>query len=195
MKKVSMLILAICSAVAAFGQFEKGNFLVGGSIGLDLTTSKVKFDGNSQTDHKDTDFSMDPMAAIFVIDNLAVGAALGFSSSTYKEDGTDYKETTTEFTFEPMARYYLPQNVFFQGRGILGNATDKEVDGGTTDKDKYGVSGFSLGAGYAYFLGENVAVEPLIGYESKGYKNKDTDVRFVEGGLFIRIGFQIYLRK
>jgi outer membrane autotransporter protein len=137
---------------------------------------------------------MDPMAAIFVIDNLAVGAALGFSSSNYKEDD-DYKNVVTEVTIEPMVRYYLPQNVFFQGRAIFGNETDKEVDDGITDKLKYSVSGFSLGVGYAYFLGENVAVEPLVGYASKGYKNKDSEVKFVEGGVFIRIGFQIYLRK
>jgi hypothetical protein len=194
MKRITTLLIALCAVASAYGQYEKGNFLVGGSIGMEFTTSKIKFDGNSTTDYKDTDFSVDPMAAIFVINNLAVGGALGFSSSTYKEDD-DYKYVSTEITIEPMARYYLPQNIFFQARGILGSSTDKEDDAGTIDKDKYGVTGFSLGVGYAYFLGENVAVEPLVGYESKGYKHKDTDVKYVYGGMFLSIGFQIYLRK
>jgi hypothetical protein len=129
------------------------------------------------------------------MDNLAVGGAIGLSLYSYKEDDSDYKYVSNEITLEPAARYYLPQNIFFQARFIIGTNTDKDVEGSVTDKDTYTVSGFSLSAGYAYFLTDNIAVEPMLGFDSKGYKNNSTDRKFVDAGLFIRVGFQIYLKK
>jgi hypothetical protein len=195
MKKITMLITLLCITAMAYAQFEKGTMLVGGSLGADFTTEKAKFSGNSITTGKYVEFSLDPQFGIFIIDNLAVGGALGFSTYTYNEEGDDYKYVSNEITIEPMVRYYLAQGIFFQGRFILGTSTDKTTEDGTTDKDPYTVSGFSLAAGYAYFLGDHVAIEPQLGYQSLGYKHKDTDVKFNDAGIYVRVGLQIYLRK
>ncbi|MDH4092776.1 MAG: autotransporter outer membrane beta-barrel domain-containing protein [Cyclobacteriaceae bacterium] len=195
MKKIAMLFTALCVTTGAFAQFEKGRMLVGGSLEADFTTERSKFDGNSNRTGKYSEFSLDPQFGIFIIDNLAVGGAIGLSTYTYKEDDSDYKYVSNELTIEPMARYYLPQGIFFQGMFILGSSSDKSTNNGNTNKDKYAVSGFALSAGYAYFLMDNVTVEPQLGYRSKGYKDKSNDVKDVDAGLFIRIGFQIYFRN
>lgn len=195
MKKITMLLLAWCVTAGAYAQFEKGTMLVGGSFGADFTTNKSKFDGNSTTNSKDVSVSFDPQFGIFVIDNLAVGGALGLSTSVYKQDDNDYKYVTNEITIQPTARYYIDPGIFFQGRFILGTSKSKETDNGDVDEFKYNVTGWSLAAGYAYFLNDVVAIEPLIGFGGKGYKNKDSDVKTVDTGLFIQVGFQIYLKK
>jgi len=195
MKQITILLVMCCISMSAFAQFEKGRKLVGGSLALSFTTDKTKYDGSTFTNGQYVDFSLDPLAGYFVIDNLAVGAGLGFSTSSYKEDDSDYKSVSNEITIQPVVRYYLEQGVFFQGNFIVGSAKDKETDNGTTNETKYGVSGWSLSAGYAYFLNDFVAIEPQVGYSAKGYKDKDSEVKYLDSGLYLRVGFQIYLGK
>lgn len=195
MKRVIMVLMASCLAIGAFAQFEKGTMMVGGSFGADFKTNKSKYDGNTSTNGNYVNVSFDPQFGIFVINNLAIGGGLGMSTSAYKEDGSDYKTVTNEFTVQPMVRYYLQQGIFFQGKLMFGGAKDKTTNNGNTDVTSYAVNGWSLAAGYAIFLNNIVAIEPQIGYGGKGYRNKDTDVKSVDNGLFLRVGFQIYLRK
>ena len=195
MKRFVMVLLTSCLAMGAYAQFEKGTMMVGGSFGADFTTNKSKYDGNSYTNGKYVDVSFDPQFGIFVINNLAVGGGIGISTSSFKEDDTDFKSVTHEFTIQPMARYYLEPGIFFQGKLMFGGATDKDTENGETDKTEYAVNGWSLSAGYAIFLNNVVAIEPQLGYGGKGYRNKDTEVKSVDSGIFLRVGFQIYLRK
>ncbi len=195
MKKIVILLVVCCMTSGAYAQFEKGNKLVGGSLGADFTTDKTKVDNTTYTNGRNVNFSFDPQVAYFVINNLAVGGALGFSTESYKEDDSDYKSVDNEITIQPLVRYYLSQGIFFQGNFIVGSAKSKVTDNGDTDETKYNVSGWSLSAGYAYFLNDHVAIEPQLGYAGKGYKNKQNDVKYVDNGLYIRVGFQIYLGK
>ncbi len=195
MKRFVMVLLTSCVVIGANAQFEKGTMMVGGSFGADFTTNKSKYDGNSYTNGKYVDVSFDPQFGIFVINNLAVGGGIGISTSSFKEDDTDFKSVTHEFTIQPMARYYLQPGIFFQGKLMFGGATDKDVENGDTDKTEYAVNGWSLSVGYPIFLNNVVAIEPQLGYGGKGYRNKDTEVRSVDSGIFLRVGFQIYLRK
>jgi len=188
-------LLTSCLAMGAYAQFEKGTMMIGGSFGADFTTNKSKYDGNSVTNGKYVDVSFDPQFGIFVINNLAVGGGIGISTSSYKEDDTDFKSVTHEFTIQPMVRYYLEPGIFFQGKMMFGGAIDKDSENGETDKTEYAVNGWSLSAGYAIFLNNIVAIEPQLGYGGKGYRNKDTEVKSVDSGIFLRVGFQIYLRK
>lgn len=195
MKTLVMVMVTSCLAIGAHAQFEKGTMMVGGSFGADFSTNKSKYDGNTYTNGKYVDVSFDPQFGIFVINNLAVGGGLGVSTSAYKEDDTNLKSVTNEFTVQPMARYYLDQGVFFQGKLMFGGAKDKTTNNGNTNTTEYGVTGWSIAAGYAFFLNDVVAIEPQLGYGGKGYRNKDTEVKTVDSGLFLRVGFQIYLRK
>ncbi len=190
-----MVLLASCLAIGAYAQFEKGSMMVGGSFGADFKTNKSKYDGNTYTNGKYVDVSFDPQFGIFVINKLAIGGGFGMSTSAYKDDESDYKSVTNEFTVQPMARYYLDPGIFFQGKLMFGGAKDKTRNNGNTDETEYAVNGWSLSAGYAFFLNNIVAIEPQLGYGAKGYRNKNTDVKSVDGGIFLRVGFQIYLRK
>jgi len=197
MKRIMLLVASLYISMNAYSQFEKGNMLVGGSLGANISSNRTKNGGNSTLNSRSSNFSFSPQFGVFIIDNLAIGGGMGLSTGSTKADDSSFKSTSHEVTIEPMARYYFQKGIFLQGKFIFGNARTKETnDGGSnTDITMYNVSGWSMSAGYAYFINNHVAIEPQLGYGAKGYKNRESDNKSVDGGLFLRVGFQIYLRK
>jgi hypothetical protein len=196
MKKIVTAIAFVLLCSGAYAQFNQGRILAGGSVGFSATTLKFKTNSATTTDSHSTSLSIAPNAGYFVIDNLAVGAGLDLSTSSVKGDGTDNsKLTSTSFTLTPFVRYYLDQGIFFQGQVGFGSESSKykPTQSNTTTTTKNGVFNWALAAGYAYFLNDFVAVEPMVGYSVDAAKNKDTDTKRINSGLFIRVGFQVYL--
>lgn len=193
MKKITILAIAMCATIGAYAQFNQGRMLVGGSLAFQSVTNKSKFNGQSTTEGKNTDFSIAPQFGYFVIDNLAVGATLDFGLSKWKDDDGDYKSTATSFEFQPTVRYYLPVGVFFQGQFGVGGGKYKEEDDGDSDEEKFNRTSFAGAVGYAFFLNDNIAIEPMIGYGSTIDNYKDLDYKDINNGLFLRIGVQAYL--
>lgn len=196
MKKIITLFAFALICSGAFAQFNQGRYLVGGSIGFSANTSKSKTNSATNTTGHSTNFYLSPDAGYFIIDNLAVGAGLGLTSSSSKGDGNDdSKNTTTSFSLSPFARYYLDPGIFFQGQIGFGSSSNKyKPDGtGTTITTKAGVFDWSLAAGYAYFLNDYVAVEPMVGYSSRVSNYKDSDTKGINSGLFINVSLQVYL--
>ncbi|WP_276372068.1 outer membrane beta-barrel protein [Chryseolinea sp. H1M3-3] len=193
MKKITILMIAMCATVGAYAQFNQGRMLVGGSLAFQSVTSKYKFDGQTTTEGKSTDFSIAPQFGYFVIDNLAVGATLDVTLSKWKDDDGDYESTATILEFQPTVRYYLPMGVFFQGQFGIGTGKYKDDEDGNVDEEKFTRTSFAGAVGYAIFLNDNIAIEPMIGYGSSGDKYKDADYKDINNGLFVRVGIQAYL--
>jgi hypothetical protein len=192
----TLLVLA-CASMSAFAQFEQGTKLVGGNFGLEFSTSKSKYNNQTNTNGKSTSFSFEPKFGYFVINNLVVGGELGLTLSSWKSDGESGKETSTSLTIGPFVRYYFQPGIFVEGKYAVGTLKAKDDFFGDVEEYKYALSGVSLGAGYAYFLNDNIALEPMIGFQSNARKNKTTgeaEVKNISSGLFVRVGFQIYLR-
>jgi len=190
---VTVFALAmICSG--AFAQFNQGRYLVGGALSLTATTEKSQSGGTTTTVGKNTDFTFTPTFGYFVIDNLAVGAAIDASVQSFKADGSSSKNSASVTTIDPFVRYYLDPGIFFQGRIGFGGASYKNTTGSTTTTSKGSVFSWDIGAGYAYFLTDNVAVEPLIKYGVQSVKAKNAgDSKTTNGGIQFQIGFTIYL--
>jgi len=192
MKKLLVSVLFIMGGIASYAQFTQGTIMVGGNAGADFEAQKNK-DGNTTTvtGHTNSVYLM-PTAGYFIIDNLAVGAGVSMSASKYKSSDGTSTSTSRSASLAPFARYYY-QRFFGQGSFQFGNEKSKTTFDGITNESASNISGWSLAAGYAYLLNQNVAVEPMIGYGSVGHKAGDN--KDVDSGLFIRIGFQIYLTK
>lgn len=193
MKKLLFTSLTILGCFSAFAQFEKGRVLAGGGISFSTNTNKTKTDAATTTDSKTTSFNLMPKGGYFFMDNVAGGVGLDWIFRSTKSETTDNKNNSFGFVISPFVRYYLKPGVFFQGAYGIGPANDKQKAGSTTVTTKYTSSNWSLGAGYAYFLNDHVAVEPLIGYGSLANKYKSPDAKYKSSGLFINIGLQIYL--
>jgi outer membrane protein len=191
MKKLIFTLCVVLASAGAFAQIGQGTIMIGGSFGANFQTEKYKLSGNTQTVGKTTEITLTPQVGYFVIDNLAVGAGISLASYSFKPDGGGDKSTSTAFAFQPFGRYYF-NNIF--GELALGIGAGNSKTGGDIDS-KFGLFTWSLGAGYAAFLNDHVAIEPKLGYMSVTQKDKDSDVKDINSGLFISVGIQVYLRK
>lgn len=191
-KEITILAIIMIASIGAFAQFNQGRMLVGGSAELSTNADKNRNNGTTVTTGNRTSFTLSPDFGYFVIDNLAVGAELSVGLSKWNAktaNGTD--NSTTSVQFQPFVRYYLPIPIFFQGKVGLGTSKTS-YDENFADY-KYNTTSLSLSAGYAIFLTDNVALEPELGYRTTRYKGSDSNTKNIDSGIFLRIGFQIYL--
>ncbi|HTL06916.1 MAG TPA: outer membrane beta-barrel protein, partial [Chitinophagaceae bacterium] len=148
MKKIVCSFLALfLLASFAKAQTEKGDWLVGGSMTINTTK------GNSE-------FTFQPSGGYFFANNFAAGAQLQLSFS--KQEDTKY----SAFSAGPFARYYInikesALKPFFHADFNIGS-TGVKVPG--FDKTSTTTTSFFIGAGAAYFINNNVALEALAGY-------------------------------
>lgn len=192
MKKLLFVILVFATYSSAFSQFQKGRMLAGGSLFFSNSTSKSKFGNTTTTDVKFNSFGLTPDFGYFVIDNLAVGAGIELYLTGVKFESSGDKSNSSGIGFTPFVRYYLDPGIFFQGAIGFGSNKVKDIDNTGTTTSTVNTSQWSLGAGYAYFLNDKVAIEPFLGYRSNSQKY-DNDSKQLQNGLFLNVGFQIYL--
>lgn len=194
--RLILLGAALCTSLVATAQIEKGKILASGSLGFNFSNYRDIENGVTESDSKSTSFWLEPRGGIFITDALMVGTAIELSAGMTKyDDGDKYSYSSVSFT--PFVRYYLPQMFFIQLELGPGISTDKwDYDSGTDDKDKYSLLVWSIGAGYAYFLNDNVSVEPIISYSSTNYTDRNnTNQKDKYGTLGFQVGLSIYLDR
>ena len=165
--------------MSANAQIQKGNVLVGGDI--------AHFDLSLNTG-SNFSFSIDPKAAWFINDNIALGGYFNFGLTTAKGGGT-----SVVYGIGALGRYYIndpnlnPLNhARFFLEGIVGINGNNPAIGNTTNG-----LGLGVGPGLAYFITPNIGLEGLLKYEGiVGFGSSVTSSDLVFG-----FGFQIYLPK
>ncbi len=144
--------------------------LVGGSLGFNSITDKATSGSTTSTVGTTTTFTISPNFGYFVIDNLAIGGNISYISSKDELSSVGGSITGSGFTFSPLARYYFGPGIFGQGTFGFGSAKDGFSAGSTSSTINYTVSVWSLGAGYAYFLNDHIAIEPILICQSTSRK-------------------------
>ncbi|QHT68040.1 porin family protein [Rhodocytophaga rosea] len=192
MKKVLILLAVVLSFGAAKGQTEQGNFLLGGSFGASFNNRKVETPTSNPnqtviTETRSTGITFTPKVGFFITDGMAIGLDADINSTTSKNKDNNVKSTSSYFTVGPFARYYFPVNLFIEGGAGIGSG--KNAAYAETRVFKY-----SVGAGFAAFLNDNVALEPMVSYSGLNFTNsKNTDFKTRNSGLQVSLGLQIYL--
>lgn len=198
MKKTFLTpLILLCVVAGSYAQFNQGRVLLSGKSGLDLSilTSKTKTDNTTTTTDKSTSFSLSPMAGYFVIDNLAIGASLNLSVESSKDENTDTEFKSNGLSFGPFVRYYFEPGFFAEGQVSFGSGKTETIRTNATTENKYGIFGFSLGAGYAAFISDNIAIEPSLSYVSNSLKPEGSDTKFITSGIVLSVGISAYLGK
>jgi len=171
--RIGCIVLLVVITTVLHAQTIKGTKVVGG--GLQLQIEKAQDYENSET--KTTDFSFIPSVGYFVIDNLAVGININYSTS--KTENTFLNNTNTtkssSFAIGPFARYYMHtsnEDFVFYGQVTALFGSGKETD---TNDNKTKTSSFdmALSPGLAYFFNEHWSVE--LGFRGIGYNKQDPD--------------------
>src|SRR5699024_4323653 len=183
------LVLSAMVIAGANAQTEQGGIMAGGSVGLNFGNYYGEYDGNKGEKTKTTNIAVMPKVGYFVADGLAVGLGLNLNSLSEKDD--DDKFTASTFLISPFARYYSSVGLFGDVSVGLGSEKSKYND---NDPDKDKIFGWSLGAGYAIFLNDNVSIEPMVSYNSISYTDgDDSKDKFKSGQFMIQVGFNIFL--
>lgn len=171
-------------SVGTHAQFNKGRMLVGGQLSFNYTPDP---------DYKGSAFSLNPQFGYFVINNFAVGAGLNYSLQKFNYNNSgDY--LTTSLQIQPFVRYYFKPGIFIHGSYGIGAGKVSETN--TTDYNySFNLYSWTGSAGYAIFLNDNVAIEPMLGYKWNTFNQKDSDSKSSSSSLYFQVGLQVYLGR
>ena len=193
--KQTILTLAMALiSVSSFAQDDfsaktKGTYFVNGSIFLDSRTDKIN-------DNKTTSFTtaIGPKAGYFIMDNLAIGLEANIQTSkSTSEDAVfgDIEVTSNALAALAFGRYYLDNGLF--GEVAVGFGSQK-TESGLLGEQKASIFGFHIGAGYAFFLGEHVAIEPTLNsrWEDVNPDGAPSNYEETISSIFLGIGISAY---
>ncbi len=208
--KRTALLLVLCLAISSVNaQMGKGRIIAGvsstfhlsdfASTGSDLAgfgflTSKA----TGEDRYKSTFLNLLPRAGYFVIDNLAVGLDIVLSTSSEKNNETDYKYKGSMISAGPFARYYYPLEKFYPFAELntsFGSHKDTFNYGSGDSEEKYGLFTIGGGIGAACPLGERVTFDTMLGYTSMTFKEKGLSgepYKVTDGGIMLKMGFIVF---
>jgi len=180
--KLKLLMLGtalLIFSLAGNAQLRKGNVLIGADIAnLDLSLNTGS----------NFNALLNPKAAWFIQNNLAIGAYGLLNISTAKNAGT-----SVDYGIGPLARYYFNDsvtNLVRQGRFFLEGNVGIQGSNPAVGNSTNGF-GLGVGPGFAYFLTPNVGLEALLKYNLiVGFGSSVTT-----SDLLLAFGLQIYLPR
>ena len=181
MKKILLFTVLLVFGYTANAQDEdtdsggptaKGSWLIEANTGNAMLGSTnfsfASSDGN-------TSYNLGLDGGYFIADDLALKAGLGFGGFS-----PDEGDNASSFAYRIGAKYYIKSMipVTLDLTGASGDAV--EINDETP-------MWLGIGAGYAWFIGENVSIEPGLRYNIS--MNED----YTDEGVFqINIGFALY---
>lgn len=166
------LLLGVCMlfTMVLSAQTMSGNWMVGGDAGFQ--SYKPDYPGAKSQ----TTIYLNPQVGYFVMDNLAVGARVGYQNIS---------DDNSSLGVGPFVRYYFAE--LGEMNKLLGEVS--YTFNSNTPSGGSAVSGSTLGiqAGLAHFFNSHVAMEALLGYRS------DSGDLGKGSGFGLNVGFQIHL--
>lgn len=187
---LSVFTIWLVAGSICYSQTDKGNFMVGGSIG------NLSF----QSDHLSISFS--PKVGYFVVTNLVVGLTPAFEYKSFTLIN-DNKTRSTSFGIGPFVRYYFGEGklkplinasfLYYRNTVKLGDLAidpnDPVLEG--DHEVKQGYKFIQLGGGMAYFLSKSIALEGIVNYGH--YMDYDILGSNKSNEVAVSLGFQIFL--
>ncbi len=193
MKNTIVAAALLFASVAAFAQ-KQGDFFVEGTLGLSAgsvsTTVKSGDNSNTVKSSLGTNFNLYAGAGYFVMDNLKVGADLGYVLSNEGDTKTPV------FAISPNAAYYvqLANNFYyvpsFNLNVLFGSQTTSANILGTTVSKSYSYTGFGANLtflGFEYRFNKSIALGVDVAnlyYNAVKIKDKDDKTQSTTTGVF-----------
>lgn len=214
-KTLFLMMLAVCFTSWTYGQTEKGRFMIDPSISLNIGGGNMTTVYNSlnRKDSKETKFGfyVDPSAAYFIADNLAIGIGLlydyDYNKDEYKDEQATYETVNNYHSFglTTYAKYYFGKGKLrpFAGLSLNIGKTISITDYSTypepmslveedSDRDlnERDYIGYSVYPGVAYFLNDHISFDLMLKYRynrSKwSYSGGDRDIEHL-----VSLGFGV----
>jgi opacity protein-like surface antigen len=203
MKKLLLAIILVSISLGAWAQIPRGTSTIGGSL---------SFDHHATKSNKTTTFDIRPGYGLFILNNLCVGINTGLSITRQKPsnkfNGQELNYNSRSIDVGPFVRYYIPINAKLYAFGHASwtrqwSKFEQEIYFPSSDLISFEIKdrsySWNLGAGLAYFLNPNVALEIMPGYTGYRLKNDDNSQNYIQvekrGTFALNIGFRLFLRK
>lgn len=191
-KKITLFVVVLFTAFSVNAQIQKGRFLVGGTSNLSFLSSKstYRYDGTTTKKIKISSFEFSPEVGYFIMDKLAIGLDLSYSSEKEKVDNEAWSDPSRTFGMAFFGKYYFEAGSFKPfGKAQLGYL---HIAGSDNDVNKFNGVALGVAAGAAYFINDLVAFEASLGYDYAKVKNvKDNKYEDKVGGFGLNIGIVV----
>lgn len=140
-KKIFLLMLTIMMVISAHAQFEKDTWYFNASVtGLNLSHSK----------NEGTRLGLEAMGGTFLSDDLALMVGV---KGDYRKYGIDETGALARL------RYYLEESGFYGALGVKLKYLSGDI---VKNKTLFFIA---PEAGYTFFLGRNLTIEPALYYD------------------------------
>ena len=172
MKKILLSALAVFAFTFANAQEDNGSQTSKGKWLIEANTGNAMlgttgFYFASQDGESEYNIGVD--GGYFIMDKLALKAGLGYGGDSFKDSNI--------LSYRLGAKYYA--------MGMIPLALD--LTGASIKDANENPMWLGVGAGYAWFLGENVSIEPGIRY------NHSLNEDFTDKGIFqLNVGFALH---
>ena len=191
--RLSTTILLLGFLTTAFGQLQKGDWMLDLSGSIQLTDQAYP---SGQTQFY---ASFAPSAGYFFTDRLMAGTGFGFySGSGWSQNSGDFN--IYQYNFSPFVRYYFLKKEkwmgFSFGEGFIQNRQNGLRQGDTTLLFLPQGWAYNLrtGIGANFFLAPNVALEAKVGLRLA--KGGDFDISpFDHDKLYLSLGINTFLHQ
>ncbi|HRZ31886.1 MAG TPA: hypothetical protein P5335_06405 [Flavobacterium sp.] len=179
MKKLFLSITAVFAfsftnaqeaSTDAGGQTSKGKWLIEANTGNAMLGTTGFYFASSDGE---SSYNLGLDGGYFIMDDLAIKAGLGYGSDSFSD--------TSSFSYRLGAKYYVKSMipVTLDLTGASGDGVENLA--GETPM------WLGIGAGYAWFLGDNVSIEPGLRY------NHSLNEDYTDKGVFqFNIGFALH---
>lgn len=210
MKRVKLVfsLVLLLAAQVVFGQSsftQRGNFLLGSTVGLSSNTSRLKVSGGGVGTQDEgpasLQWNVNPHIGYFLFDQFSLGIGLDYTFSREKQPGAD-KTEDSDLLFGPFARIYLPvgedQAFFVEGNFGFGNSNDNLIIGSAPQNINSNIIAVGAGPGFTIFSSRAVGLEALFKYNyartrfSTTENGVTTEVTTRTNQFAISLGIQFY---
>ena len=147
------------------GGFSNGDLYVSGTVG---------FGSEKEGDVKDNTFNFSPKVGYFVTENIAVGVALGLTTTKNETPNVeDFKTNMLEIGV--FGRYYITPAKQFSIFGELGaNFENSKMEQGSNELKNDGFN-FGIAPGISYFVSDCLSLEASFGVLNYSTNEDDID--------------------
>ncbi len=163
----SILMVVLSGSIINAQILDRGNFMVGSTVGFSTANSKVTSGGRDNEGLSAQQINIAPGIGYFILDNFVVGLGADFTLNSVTEPNED-KTEDSDLLFGPFVRYYLPipDNValFFVGNFGFGDSRDEQLIGEEKQRINTNVLAFGAGPGITVYSKGGFGIEALLKY-------------------------------
>lgn len=162
---------------------DRGNFLVGTTVGVSSANSKVIQDmGSGRSEGRgpsSTQLSFAPKLGYFIIDNLAVGIGMDYTFSQIDQPNED-ETTDSDLLFGPFARYFIPFSdngmaLFLETTFGFGSSSDNQEINGVPQSIETNIFALGVGPGLTIISDNGFGISATLKYN---YARSDFNTNF-----------------